>query len=76
MGYKYIPIGPYKDLTKEDYAEVTLKKYFDQFYCGIFQISIFSIFQKNQYLVNGESNQKIVTSKKDAELNSGPNPPH
>ena len=32
--------------------------------------------QKNQYLVNGESNQKIVTSKKDRKFNSGPNPPH
>ena len=32
--------------------------------------------KKAQYLVNGESDQKSVTSKKDAELNSRPRPPH
>ena len=35
------------------------------------------MFPKNsQYLENGEPNKKNVTNKKDAELNSGPNPPH
>ena len=32
--------------------------------------------KKAQYLVNGESDQKSVTSKKDAKLNSRPYPPH
>ena len=35
-----------------------------------------SFSKKKQYLVNGESNQKIVTSKKDAKLNFRPVPPH
>ena len=30
--------------------------------------------KKAQYLVNGESDQKSVTSKKDAKFNSRPNP--
>ena len=32
--------------------------------------------KKAHYLVNGESDQKSVTSKRDAELNSRPHPPH
>ena len=31
--------------------------------------------KNSQYLVNGESDQKSVTSKKDANLNARPNPP-
>ena len=41
---------------------------------GYFHISLL-IPKKSQYLVNGKSDQKSVTSKKDANLNSRPNPP-
>ena len=48
-------------------ALVTLKPiYFDQFYHGILRFSAAIFPQKIQYLVNGESDQKSVTSKKDA----------
>ena len=61
-------------------ALVTLKKIDPLIMEGrpiIWGLDLFTPFsKKNQYLVNGESNQKIVTSKKDAEFNSGPNPPH
>ena len=32
--------------------------------------------KKAQYLANGESDKKSVMSKKDAKLNSRPNPPY
>ena len=63
-------------------ALVTLKIYFDQLYnlmeaiiWGlVFGRQLFS--KKAQYLVNGESDHKSVTSKTDAELNSRPHPSH
>ena len=63
-------------LLRSYYTEVTLKYISTNFIVELSKFPNFPFSKKNQYLVNGESNQKIVTSKKDAELNSGPNPPH